>query len=62
MKRNRTRFIPKIQTTEKSHTDHKVLVWVQCREHRCMAYMGAAGKWINFYTGEELKDFVNVVE
>jgi hypothetical protein len=61
MKRNRTRFLPKIHTTEKSHPDHKDLVWVQCQEHRCMAYMGAAGKWINFYTGKKLKDFVNVI-
>ncbi len=61
MKRNWTRFLSQTRPTEKSHTDHKDLVWIQCQEHRCMAYIDATGKWINFYTGKELKDFVNVI-
>jgi len=61
MKTNRISVLPKTRPTEKPHTDHKDLVWVQCQEHRCMAYVGAAGKWINFYAGKKLKDFVNVI-
>jgi hypothetical protein len=61
MKRTHMRFLPKTRPAEKSHGDRKNLVWVQCQEHRCLAYMNAAGKWINFYTGEKLKDFVNVI-
>jgi hypothetical protein len=38
------------------------LVWVQCKEFRCLAYLDAAGIWINFYTGKKLKDFVKVIE
>jgi hypothetical protein len=37
------------------------LVWVQCKGYRCMAYLDASGKWINFYTGEKLTDFVKVI-
>jgi hypothetical protein len=61
MKTNRINFLPKTRPMEKSHTDHKDLVWVQCQEHRCMAYMDAAGKWINFYTNKKLKNFVSVI-
>jgi len=41
--------------------NHKVLVWVQCKEYRCLAYLDVTGKWINFYTGEKLTDFVKVI-
>ena len=37
------------------------LVWVQCKGYRCMAYPDAAGRWINFYTGRALTDFVEVL-
>jgi hypothetical protein len=37
------------------------LVWVQCKEYRCLAYSDVNGKWINFYTGKKLKDFVKIV-
>jgi len=37
------------------------LVWVQCRGYRCLAYVDATGKWINFYTGKKLADFVEVI-
>jgi hypothetical protein len=39
----------------------KDLVWVQCKEYRCLAYLDATGKWINFYTGRKLKDFVKII-
>ena len=39
----------------------KELVWVQCKEFRCLAYLDAAGKWINFYTGKKLTDFVKII-
>ncbi len=41
--------------------NHKDLVWVQCKEFRCLAYLDEAGKWINFYTGKKLTDFVKII-
>jgi hypothetical protein len=61
MKRNWTSFLSQIRPTEKSGTDYKDLVWVQCEEYRCLAYFNADGKWINFYTGKQLKGFVSVI-
>ena len=37
------------------------LVWVQCKGYRCLAFTDKCGKWINFYTGEKLTDFVAVI-
>jgi hypothetical protein len=37
------------------------LAWVQCKGYRCLAYLDATGKWINFYTGEKLTDFVKII-
>jgi len=39
-----------------------VLIWVQCKGYRCLAYSDATGKWINFYTGKKLTDFVKIIE
>ena len=39
----------------------KDLVWGQCKEYRCLAYLDATGKWINFYTGKKLTDFVKII-
>jgi len=39
-----------------------VLVWVQCKGYRCMAYADATGEWINFYTGKKIADFIEVIE
>ncbi len=41
--------------------NHKELVWVQCKENRCLAYLDATGKWINFYTGKKLTEFVKII-
>jgi hypothetical protein len=41
--------------------NHKELVWVQCKEFKCLAYLDEAGKWINFYTGKKLTDFVKII-
>ena len=41
--------------------NHKDLVWVQCKEYRCLAYLDEAGKWINFYTGKKLTGFVKII-
>lgn len=54
------------QRTKNSQTSQPVqtrmlLRWVQCRGYNCLAYTDAAGKWINFYTGEKLTDFVKVI-
>ncbi len=37
------------------------LVWVQCKGYSCLAYWDATGKWINFYTGTGITDFVKVI-
>jgi len=37
------------------------MVWVQCKGYRCLAFRDAQGKWVNFYTGEKLTNFVRVV-
>jgi hypothetical protein len=39
----------------------KELVWVQCKGYRCLAYPDTTGKWINFYTGKKLADFVKII-
>jgi hypothetical protein len=41
--------------------NHKELVWVQCKGYRCLAYLDITGKWMNFYTGKKLKDFVRII-
>jgi hypothetical protein len=42
--------------------NHKDLVWVQCRGYSCLAYYDdATGKWINFYNGKKLTDFVKII-
>jgi hypothetical protein len=42
-------------------SNQKDLVWIQCKEYRCLAYLDATGKWINFYTGKKLTDFVKII-
>jgi hypothetical protein len=37
------------------------LVWVQCKGYRCLAFTDANGRWINFYTGKKLTDFIEVI-
>jgi hypothetical protein len=37
------------------------LVWIRCRRFNCLAYSNAVGKWINFYTGKKVTDFVRVI-
>jgi len=37
------------------------LFWVQCKDHRCLAYRDKNGNWINFYTGKKLADFICVI-
>jgi hypothetical protein len=44
-----------------SKTKFPVLVWVQCKGYRCLAYQNERGKWINFYTNQKITDFVSVV-
>lgn len=38
-----------------------VLVWVQYKGYRCLAYRDDNGNWINFYTGKKLRGFVKVI-
>jgi hypothetical protein len=42
--------------------NHNDLTWVQCKEFKCLAYLDETRKWINFYTGKKLKDFIKVIE
>jgi len=37
------------------------LAWVQCKGYRCLAYSDAAGRWVNFYTGEVLNEAIRVL-
>jgi hypothetical protein len=41
--------------------DYRELTWVQCKGYRCLAYTDATGKWINFYTGKKVTDFVKII-
>jgi hypothetical protein len=61
MKRPHIRFLPKAGPAKKPDAKHGGLVWVQCDGYRCLAYINEGRKWVNFYTGEKLKDFVNVI-
>ena len=61
MNRARIRFLPKIRLAVKTDAKDKNLVWVQCDQYRCLAYAGATGKWINFYTGKELRGRFKVI-
>jgi hypothetical protein len=58
---NRIRFHPKNDRISGPVSTDKDLVWVQCKEYKCVAYLDTAGKWINFYTGKKLTDFVKVI-
>ena len=59
--RNRIRFHIKSSPISGPVSTDKDLVWVQCKEYKCLAYLDATGKWINFYTGKKLTDFVKVI-
>jgi len=37
------------------------MVWVQCKGYRCLAYRDPRGKWVNFYSGDRLTNFIKVV-
>jgi hypothetical protein len=58
---NRIRFVPATYLKKNEGPNHGNLVWVQCREYRCLAYLNNKGNWINFYNGEKLNDFVKVI-
>ena len=36
--------------------------WIQCSDYRCLAVMDDFGRWKSFYGGEDIPDFVRVVE
>ena len=58
---NRIRFHPKSNPINGRVSTDMDLAWVQCKEYKCLAYLDEAGKWINFYTGKKLTDFVKVI-
>jgi hypothetical protein len=58
---NRIRFHPENDRISGPVSTGKDLAWVQCKEYKCLAYPDATGKWINFYTGKKLTDFVKVI-
>ena len=59
--RNRITFRIKTVQTSGPLPTYPDLVWVQCKEHTCLAYVDATGNWINFYTGKKITDFVKVI-
>jgi len=59
--KNRVQMLTKNDPTGGLVQTGLVLVWVQCKEYRCLAYIDATGNWINFYTGKKLADFVKVI-
>jgi len=61
MNNNRIRFHPKNSQISVPVSTDKELAWIQCKEYKCLAYLDEAGKWINFYTGKKLTDFVKVI-
>ncbi len=58
---NRVKFNFKNVQTAGQLTNYPDLVWVRCKHYSCLAYVDATGKWINFYTGKKLTDFVKVI-
>jgi len=59
--KNRVTFHIKNAPTSGQLPNYPDLVWVQCKQHSCLAYVDATGNWINFYTGKKLTDFVKVI-
>ncbi len=59
--RNRVQFHVKTVRTDGQIPNYSDLVWVQCDGYKCLAYTDETGKWMNFYTGEELTDIVKVI-
>jgi len=59
--RKRERYFFRMNFKKEQEPIHGNLVWVQCIENRCLAYIDSEGNWINFYTGKKLNDFVKVV-
>ena len=58
---NRVRFHFKNVQTKGQIPNYPDLVWIQCKQFSCLAYVDATGKWINFYTGRKLTGFVKVI-
>jgi hypothetical protein len=50
--------LPEHRKHPKTYDD---LVWVQCKGYRCLAFTDANHKWMNFYTGKKITDFVKVI-
>ena len=59
--KNRIQFHTKNDQISGQVSTDKDLVWVQCKEYKCLAYLDETGQWINFYTGKKLTDFVKVI-
>ncbi|MFZ0828994.1 MAG: hypothetical protein WAO02_16390 [Verrucomicrobiia bacterium] len=60
-KRNKFRFGPTAQTARQPVLADVILVWIQCKQSRCLAYQNANGQWVNFYTGKVVTDFVDII-
>ncbi len=58
---NRVKFHFKNVRTNGPLPNSPDLVWVQCKDYSCLAYIDATGKWINFYTGKKLTGFIKVI-
>jgi hypothetical protein len=60
-RRSKFQFSAANDNAPKSVLTDIILVWVQCKQNRCLAYQNAEGQWINFYTGKILTEFVEVI-
>ena len=59
--KNRIQLLAKNARTNVAVETGLLLVWVQCKGYNCLAYTDALGRWINFYTGQKITDFVKVL-
>jgi len=59
--RNKFRFGAPADSVPRSVAIGVMPIWVQCKGYRCLAYQNADGRWVNFYTGKQLADFVEVI-
>jgi hypothetical protein len=60
-KSEQSEWMEEARATRPPDLDSTQLIWVQCREYRCLAYRNAKGRWVNFYTGKVLAGVVKPV-
>ena len=38
------------------------VVWVQCSDRRCLAFLDEQGFWVSLYTRRQITDFVRIID